>query len=432
MGKTFVVIMMCAFIFCAQSWAQVSPKFKPSRNSPLVKNYEISLKKNEKWVNNLRKIKSQDLEKLKEKYGDSSKWHLQGGVTDGGGNVVSGKLLDYWQKSATLEVPFEDLLSWNKELADLLQYVDHFSPESKSISYSGFLKEITFSAKKQKWILDAKPILNVNCWNLDSNTSDLQEVVGCNSKHEVKIYSPMFFSMSDENQAGLIMHELLLSWAKERFGTKMTKYELERGIREVNFAIKEKKNLKEVLSQFLPFSMVITNTEIEQLIHTKDVLLIAGNKFCNSREVINADYLKVIVANPIVRAHLGFKIKQFTKALNAVGTEDELVHRKSYCYEIGTIEVENHDQLPLQCKRKIEEVLQESVDAYFGESERSPFNIKEEWAHHLATECHSSVRIGSPETRANIYIQALDYFKKAMNRYRFMKNQSPFLFSPKG
>ena len=365
---------------------------------------------------------------------DLSNWlKANGGVTDGGGNLVQGQLYDYWLKSGTQVINLNELLRWNSELETMLNFIKEFSPKAANFGYKGWYEQIIAAAMKQEWVIDSKPIVNSNCWNLSSNVSAYQEVVACNTAHSVHFDGYKFLEelKDDEKaQAGLIMHELLLSWAKENFGILMSKYALEEAVREINVAVRDQNKVQEVMRRFIPKSMILTTQEIAQLNHIQSSLFFSGTLLCKGNNIDNAEYYKLASMSPVVRAFLGNDLNQLITLLNSIGTDNEGLARIKFCYDMRLITPTSNDKISMKCRKNIDI----SIDNVFTTESKVDIpsfeKIKANWSTKLATACYEDEKFRPVVEREEIFLQALDYFKKSLKRYDYFFSQPSFILSP--
>ena len=406
------------------------------RNSKMIKGFIFYLKaldesaKEKKATNStngrMAVLKSQDL----------NQWVKEGGVTDGGGNLVNGQLYDYWIKSGTQVVPLDQLLQWNPELIAMLDYIKEYSPKAPNLRYTSWYDQIINAASKQEWILDSKPIVNVNCWNLSPNVSNYQEVAACNTTHLVRIDGKKFLVelvYDGLAQAGLIMHELLLSWAKDTFGVYMSKLDLEEAVREINVAVKNQHALQAVLRKFIPKSQILTKQEIAQLFEIQSNLFFTGTSVCKKGAILNAGYFKAASLSPVVRTYLGSDIDQLVTLLNSIGTDKESIARIKFCYDLHIYHSSGEIKTSINCRKNIDNSIDEIFTSQLAVDYGGFPKFKANLSMKLATECYDSERFKSNEEREEIFIQALDYFEKSLNRYYYFFNPSPFnLGIPRG
>lgn len=404
--------------------------------SDVIKSYKEYLNKNRTWIEDQKKINQENRQIIIERYKKNPNWMKQkgGGVTDGGGNQIDGTLFDFWVATGTLEVSFSDLLKWNSELRESLEFMTSLSPSSNEIGYIGWVEEIMLIGKKQRWIFDPKPINNVDCWNLSPNISPFQEVMGCNSVSEVRIYAPAFFGQSDldehslaQFQAGFILHELLLSWAREKFGIKMRKLDLEVAVQRINESIRRRQNVTETIRTYIPVNDFIIASDIKLLEEIKRNLFLEGAKLCAGSEITRSDYFSAAVSRPLVKRYLGRQIVQFVKAARTRETAEEKLHKNIFCHEAGFYQDIETKSLSLFCRKTIERHVEMQIAETIERQGILSIDLVDKFslAHVAAQQCYDSVRIGDSDVKADIYLQALEYFKKWLQKFK-TETQSPF------
>jgi hypothetical protein len=395
--------------------------------SLVIMNYRDYLIKNKKQIIHLKEKNEANQKKLIERYQNNPHWfkEKQGGVTDGGGNVVDGMLYDFWVAEGTLEISFEDLLKWNSDLKKMLEFMQSFSPPASDLGHKGWVEELIASGSRQRWIFDMKPLRNVDCWNLSPNISEYQEVMGCNSLAEVRIYAPAFFDLLGPQspdlttfQSGFIMHELLLSWARAKHGSRMRKFDLELAVQRINVALRSRQNLMQTIRLHLPASDLLTSEEIESLRQIKIEIDQEGAKICRRETIQFPQHLFGARGHRLVRRYLGRSLDQLWNAIQTEGTEMGSLYRNLFCFDQGFYKNVPINQLSLYCRnvieKNIEVAISEKVEISLGLRLHSPEAIPP--AQRAAQVCFDTLRTDDLELKAEVYLQALEYFRRLLSR----------------
>ena len=148
-----------------------------------------------------------------------------GGTAGGGGNAVGGTLLDFYENEGSTKVNVTDLAAYRNQLKPILQNLSSKLPTLKP-----FLEEAT---SKKIWLMETKPFNYNACVNTSMFVVN-QVIVACQDEFEVRISKSWFESADSKNQAGLIMHELLIYHVLKTAKSAEDKMRLERNARALN------------------------------------------------------------------------------------------------------------------------------------------------------------------------------------------------------
>lgn len=190
-----------------------------------------------------------------------------GGVSDGGGNAVGSQLFDFYENEGSFHFKPDQIVLWNSEVLKLIQKANKFIPRL-SVSGRGLGEDILLSIKSKKWILESKEITGASCRNESLVQTLNQKIVGCQNMFEVRLSAHWLVQEADvKNQAGLILHEAILSWLRDlEKASDSSKENLEFKVREVNRLIHadlSEEDFQSEFSRIFPQYTVFTQKDID-------------------------------------------------------------------------------------------------------------------------------------------------------------------------
>jgi hypothetical protein len=122
------------------------------------------------------------------------------GGTGGGNFVKGGKLLDLWENEGTKKFDVEASAAFQQVIKPLFANID-----SKIPAFSKLLLE---GVKGKIWYLEPKHLTHEGC--IDKSIFEVQkQIAACQDKREVRLSEKAMASADLQNQAGLIVHELI-------------------------------------------------------------------------------------------------------------------------------------------------------------------------------------------------------------------------------
>ena len=121
------------------------------------------------------------------------------GNDGGGGNGVGNQLFDFYENAGTEVFNVQETSAYKKVLEPLFLDLDRKLPD-----LSAYLKE----GLDHQWLLEPKKLNSELCTNT-SLVSVKKQVIACQTDLEVRVSKTWFESADLNNQAGLIIHELL-------------------------------------------------------------------------------------------------------------------------------------------------------------------------------------------------------------------------------
>ncbi len=146
--------------------------------------------------------------------GNNPKSQLRtGGSSDGGGNSVGSQLFDFYEAEGSVEVTLEELFEIEPSLIIIRSHLEQIvtSINGRHLSFA----EVLFAPiRRKRLILDTKPIWSEDCVNQSLVSTESQQVRGCQNELEVRLDLNWLAEAPAPNPAGLIMHEIFLSWLR--------------------------------------------------------------------------------------------------------------------------------------------------------------------------------------------------------------------------
>ncbi|MGZ3775865.1 MAG: hypothetical protein ACXVCY_18900 [Pseudobdellovibrionaceae bacterium] len=209
-----------------------------------------------------------------------------GGSSDGGGNSVGRTLFDFYENQGTVELSVAELISLEPAIRKILITLNGAIPAVDTMSSGGFGDILEKSLGTKKIYLESKKINSSDCVNQSMVSTEQQQVVACQSNIEVRFNIKWLETASIQNRAGLVLHEMLLAWAR---GLKKLdpKNVLEQKVRIVNREIFQGNLQSNILSDLLEKYFEIKVFTPEKIENIKKV----------SAKIINFDTRHPEIAN---------------------------------------------------------------------------------------------------------------------------------------
>jgi len=172
-----------------------------------------------------------------------------GGVSDGGGNAVGLQLFDFYENEGTQKITIKELVALEPLTEVILSRLSKEILAIKYKEYSPFGEMLKEYLQGKAIYLESKEIKSSGCTNQSMVATQDQKTVGCQDDMEVRLYLPWLRTTDAQNRAGLIVHELLLGWARAEF-SNLTKEEVEQRVRILNRMIFEGENIADTLGGY--------------------------------------------------------------------------------------------------------------------------------------------------------------------------------------
>jgi hypothetical protein len=154
-----------------------------------------------------------------------------GGFSDGGGNAVGATLFDFYENAGTQEISIAELLNREPLAKKMILALDKEVPAVGNLKSEGFGTKLLTSVQSKKIFLERKDITSIGCQNQSMVAISNQMIAACQSDTEIRFNAEWLNSANSKNRAGLIMHELILAWARNMGGSKGN---TEASVRELN------------------------------------------------------------------------------------------------------------------------------------------------------------------------------------------------------
>ncbi|QLY25773.1 hypothetical protein [Bdellovibrio sp. KM01] len=171
-----------------------------------------------------------------------------GGSSDGGGNSVGPTLFDFYENQGTIEITVNELISLEPLAQKNLASLDNAIPAVDNIFSGGLGGIIAKSLAEKKIYLESKQITSDACINQSMVGAGSQKVVACQSDLEVRFDVKWLRNAKPRDRAGLIIHEMLLAWARTRLNDP--KDILEQKVRIVNRMIFDGNINRDILNKY--------------------------------------------------------------------------------------------------------------------------------------------------------------------------------------
>ncbi|MNK06185.1 hypothetical protein D3C87_240770 [compost metagenome] len=144
----------------------------------------------------------------------------RGGVSDGGGNAVGTTLFDFYENEGSQELSIVELLNSEPLAKEMILALDREIPAVGRLSSIGFGSLLLVSVQGKKIFLENKEISSAGCKNESMVAASQQMIVACQSDTEIRFNATWLSTTDARNRAGLIMHEMILGWARKQGGGK--------------------------------------------------------------------------------------------------------------------------------------------------------------------------------------------------------------------
>lgn len=137
----------------------------------------------------------------------------------GGGNAVGDELLDFYENKGTRVFNPKETKAYKEVLKQIFDYLDEKSPSVAAFLAEGF--------ESKTWLLEPKVISEDSCRN-QSVIKAKKTTVACQNKNEIRISKAWMQSTDLTQQAGLIMHELLVHHALHDYALNNSQKDISR------------------------------------------------------------------------------------------------------------------------------------------------------------------------------------------------------------
>ena len=175
-----------------------------------------------------------------------------GGVSDGGGNAIRGKLFDFAENDGSLPISIQELLDLEPMTQQILDRLNREIPAIRNVKGKALGDAMVAALKGKRIYLESKEIESEACRNQSMVASKMQKVVACQSKTELRISVAWLINPETDsiNRAGLITHEMGVAFVRD-FSPDENKEQKEETVRVLNRAIFEGEPLVPVLKKEL-------------------------------------------------------------------------------------------------------------------------------------------------------------------------------------
>lgn len=151
---------------------------------------------------------------------DIKKQLQRGGFSDGGGNAIGTTLFDFYENNGSQELSIVELLDKEPLAKKMILALDSEVPAVGHLSSLGFGSLLLASVQDKKIFLESKNISSAGCQNQSMVAASQQRIVACQSDIEIRFNAEWLKKANSKNRAGLIMHEMILGWARNQGGDK--------------------------------------------------------------------------------------------------------------------------------------------------------------------------------------------------------------------
>ncbi len=214
--------------------SEYSTTISPKLNDFGHRLIELVGDKNRQFLKNL----TVESPKLQESFKIDNEFKPSGGSSDGGGNAVGDSFFDFYENEGSQEVSAIELVRLEPMVGLKLEQLNRAIPAVDSLSSGGLGDILLKSLSSKKLYLETKSISSESCVNQSMVATRNQQIVGCQSDLDIR-FDAKWMSREDvksKDIAGLILHEMFLSWARDR---KLldSKDVLEQKVRTINRAV---------------------------------------------------------------------------------------------------------------------------------------------------------------------------------------------------
>lgn len=141
-----------------------------------------------------------------------------GGSTDGGGgNGVGHQFFDFWEVNGSIELSIKELIELEPEAKKIISDLDEQIPSvDVKLDAGAFGQTLMQSLGKKTIYLETKSLTSSGCVNRSLVGTQKQVIWACQDDLQVRFNLPLVRDpqVSSFQRAGLIIHELLLAWAR--------------------------------------------------------------------------------------------------------------------------------------------------------------------------------------------------------------------------